>query len=109
MAQAKLLERERVSVLMMHGWGDRVRSCDQVLLLFNRTFRNGEGLNPVSKSTIESTVRRFINHGSIKDLQRTGRPKSAGSEEMIRNAVTHFYNRIAFCQEAQGFQFEYLH
>ena len=29
--------------------------------------------------------------------------------EMIRNAVTHFYNRIAFCQEAQGFQFEHLH
>ena len=28
--------------------------------------------------------------------------------EMIRNAVTHFYNRIAFCQEAQGFQFEHL-
>ena len=29
--------------------------------------------------------------------------------KMIRNAVTHFYNRIAFCQEAQGFQFEHLH
>ena len=50
MAQAKLSERERVSVLMMRGWGVRVRSYDQVRLLFNRTFRNGEGLNPVSKS-----------------------------------------------------------
>ena len=28
---------------------------------------------------------------------------------MFRNAVTHFYNRIAFCQETQGFQFEHLH
>ncbi|EFN74499.1 hypothetical protein EAG_13313, partial [Camponotus floridanus] len=27
---------------------------------------------------------------------------------MIRNAVSHFYNRIAFCQEAQGLQFEHL-
>ena len=45
MTQAKLSERERVSVLIMHGWGDRVRSYDQVCLLFNRTFRNGEGLN----------------------------------------------------------------
>ena len=53
MAQAKLSERERVSVLMMRGWGDRFRSYDQVRLLFNRTFRNGGGLNPVSKSTIE--------------------------------------------------------
>ena len=29
--------------------------------------------------------------------------------ELICNAVTHFYNRIAFCQEDQGFQFEHLH
>ena len=37
MAQAKLSERERVSVLMMRGWGDQVRSYDPVRLLFNRT------------------------------------------------------------------------
>ena len=48
MAQAKLSERERVSVLMMRGWGDRVRSYDQVYLLFNRTFRKRKGLNTVS-------------------------------------------------------------
>ena len=29
--------------------------------------------------------------------------------EMIRKAVTHFHNLTAFCQEAQGFQFEHLH
>ena len=82
MAQAKLSERDRVSVLTMRGQGDRVRSYDLVRLLFNRTFRDGEGLNPVLKSTIERTVRRFMNHGSIKDFQRTVWPKSAGSEEM---------------------------
>ena len=68
MAQAKHSERERLSVLMMRDWGDQVRSYDQVRLLFNRTFRNGEGLKPVPKSTIERAVRRFMNHGSIKDL-----------------------------------------
>ena len=68
MTQAKLSERERVSVLMMRVWGDQIRSYDQVRLLFNRTFRNEEGLNPVSKSTIERTVRHFMNHVSIKDL-----------------------------------------
>ena len=69
MAQARLSERERVSVLMMRGWGDRVRPYVQVRLLFNRTFRNGEGLNPVSKSTIERTVRRFTNHGYISNFE----------------------------------------
>ena len=29
--------------------------------------------------------------------------------EMIRNAVTLFYNSIAFCQETQCSQFEHLH
>ena len=75
---------------MMRGWGDRVRSYDQNRLLFNRTFRNGQGLNPVSKSTIERTVRRFMNHGSIKDLQRTGRQKSARSEEMQMDIAQAF-------------------
>ena len=90
MAQAKLSERQRVSVLMMRDWGDRVRSYDQVPLLFNRTIRNGEELNPVAKSTIERTVRLFMNHGSIKDLQRTGRPKSAGSEQMQMDIAQAF-------------------
>ena len=62
MAQAKLSEREKVSVLMMRGWGDRVRSYDPVRLLFNRTFCNEEGLNPLLKSTMERTVKRFMNH-----------------------------------------------
>ena len=75
---------------MMRGQGDRVRSYDHVRLLFNRTFLNEEGLNPVSNSTIEKTVRRFMNHGSIKDLHRTVRPKSAGSEEMQMDIAQAF-------------------
>ena len=127
MAQAKLSERERVSVLMMRGWGDRVRSYGQVRLLLNRTFRNGEELNPVLKSTIERTVRRFINHGSIKDLQRTGWPKSAGSEEMQMDIAQAFVENphlslrrasderdvapetVRNILKSMNFQFEHLH
>ena len=32
-----------------------------------------------------------MNHGSIKDLQRTGRPKSAGSEEMQMDIAQAFF------------------
>jgi transposase len=81
MAYAKLSEQERVSLLMMRGWGDRVRSYNEVRVLFNRTFRNGDGLSPVSKSTVERTVRRFMDNGTVKDLERSGRPKSVASEE----------------------------
>lgn len=81
MAYAKLSEQERISLLMMRGWGDRVRSYTEVRMLFNRTFRNEDGVNLVSKSTVERTVRRFMNHGTVKDLERTGRPKSVTTGE----------------------------
>ena len=106
MAQAKLSERERVSVLMMRGCGDRARSYDQVRFRFNRTFRNGEGLSPVSKLTIERTVRRFMNHGSIKDLQRTGRTKCRQKYKRIilsfrffNNEVNNFYTKETILKE----------
>lgn len=76
-----LTEQERVSLLMMRGWRDRVRSYNEVRVLFNRTFRNGDGLSPVSKSTVERTVRRFMDNGTVKDLERSGRPKSVASEK----------------------------
>lgn len=56
MAYAKLSEQERISLLMMRGWGDRVRSYTEVRMLFNRTFRNEDGVNLVSKSTVERTA-----------------------------------------------------
>lgn len=76
---AKLSEQERITILMMRGWGDRERSYNQVRMLFNNTFRND--LDPVSKSTVERTVQRFTEHGIVKDLQRTGRPKSVATDE----------------------------
>lgn len=81
MAYAKLSERERITLLMMRGWGDRVRSYLEVRTLFNNNFRNQDGQTPISKSTVERTVRRFAEFGTISDLQRTGRPTSVATEE----------------------------
>lgn len=73
-----LSERERITLLMMRGYGDRVRSFQVVADLFNETFPNR---NPISKSTVQKTVRRFEETGSVKDLPRTGRPRDATNEE----------------------------
>lgn len=81
MAYNRLSKQERVSLLMMRGWGDRMRTLDEVRILFNETFRNGDGLTPISKSTVSRTVQRFNEHGSIEDTERPGRPKSATAEE----------------------------
>lgn len=81
----RLSERERISLLMMRGWGGIKRSFMQVKDLFNETFRNG--LIPISKSTVERTVKRFEETGTVKDRPRTGRPKTATTDEASLNIL----------------------
>lgn len=69
-----LTEKERITILMMRGYGDRVRSFEQVATLFTDTYADRE---PISKSTVKKTVTRFEETGSVKDRPRSGRPKSA--------------------------------
>lgn len=76
---ATLTERERVSLLMMRGWGDRRRTYDEVVQVFNDTFR--VGLTGISKSTVSKTINRFEETGTNKDRQKSGRPKTETSEE----------------------------
>jgi len=75
----RLSERKRISLLMMRDWGGVRRSFMQVKDLFNETFRNG--FTPISKSTVEHTVKRFEDTGSVKDRPQTGRPITATIEE----------------------------
>lgn len=72
----------------MRGYGDRVRSYDEVANLFNRTFEDRE--EPVSKSTVSRTVARFLETGSVKDRPRSGRPKNATNDEESLNVLLNF-------------------
>jgi len=45
----RLSERERISLLMMRGWGDRLRSYNDVRQLFNETCCNED--TAISRST----------------------------------------------------------
>lgn len=66
-----LTERERITILMMRGWGDRQRSHKSVLNLFNRTFRMGA--SPISRSTLRRTIRRFEETGRVQNRVIPGR------------------------------------
>ena len=77
----QLSEQERISLLMMRGWGDRQRSYPQIRQLFNQTFRNGNGQIPISKSTVSRTINRFMSTGSIKNRATSGRPISVTTEQ----------------------------
>lgn len=76
---ATLSEQERVSLLMMRGWGYRRRSLNEVVQLFNETFR--VDLTGISKSTVSKTIQRFEEIGSNKIRPKSGRPKTETSEE----------------------------
>lgn len=81
---AKLSEKERVTLLMIRGFGDRERSYDQVRQIFNQTFNQRP---PISKSAVEKTVKRFSDTGSVKDRVRSGRPLSTTSPEKTEEVL----------------------
>lgn len=76
-----LTERDRISLLILRGWNDRLRSYQDVKDLFNVTFRNEN--TPISKSTVERTVRRFEETGSVKNRPKTGRPATTNEEKAL--------------------------
>lgn len=77
-----LLEKERIEVLMMIGFGDRVRSQEEVCNLFNENHPDRPAITRSTVSKIESKFRRY---GHVRDLPK-GRPPRV-SEETVLNVL----------------------
>lgn len=82
-----LNEKERITMLMMRGYGDRKRSYSEVANLFNDTFPNH---SPVHKATVQKTVKRFEETGGVKDRYRTGRPKTVMNDNKTLDVMQSF-------------------
>ncbi|XP_025264625.1 uncharacterized protein LOC112637997 [Camponotus floridanus] len=76
---SELTDHERITLLMMRGWGDRRRSYNETLQIFNDTFRVGKV--PISKSTVHRTIARFEEIGHVKNRSKSGRSVSATNAE----------------------------
>lgn len=83
----ELTERERVTLLMMRGYGDRVRPFREVRDLFNDSFPDR---NPISHATVIKTVQRFEETGSVKNRPKSGRPKSVTDDEHSLDTLLSF-------------------
>lgn len=79
---ARLTERERIEILMMVGYGDRLRTHDEACVLFNQEHPDRQ---PIARSTVSKLVAKFTETGSVKDLPRQGRPRI--SEEVRLNVL----------------------
>lgn len=75
-----LNEKERITLLMMRGYGDMIRSYDQIRHLFNDEFPNRP---PISKTVVRNTIKRFEETGSVKDRPRAGRPSALEDNQKL--------------------------
>lgn len=85
---AELSERDRITLLMMRGWGDQQRGYKTVTRLFNENFRNEN--NRISKSTVIRTIQRFEDIGSVKSRPRSGRRKTATNNDKALDVLQSF-------------------
>ena len=70
-----ITERERITILMMIGYGPNRRSYKAVRNMFNQQFRVGQ--TGISKNTVRVTVSRFNDTGSVRNRVKAGRPVAA--------------------------------
>jgi len=74
-----LTNTERITILMMREYGDKMRSHQNVVNLFNDTYPNRD---PISKVTVYRIVSRVERTGSVADEQRSARPKTAINDDI---------------------------
>lgn len=75
----KLTERERIQILCMIGYGDRMRTQTEVVHLFNGTRPD---LPPISQSTVSRVEAKFREYGHVRDLPKSGRPSLPEDEQL---------------------------
>jgi len=79
-----LSERERITILMLRGYGNNVRSYEAVAILFNNTFPNR---SPITKfSELSNDLNRF----SLK----TGLKQEDQKLQTMMTRTSKFYNYL---------------
>lgn len=71
-----LTETLRIEILMILGYGDRRRTQQEVAEIFNDKYPNR---NPIARSTVSKILKKYNETGHVKDISKSGRPKTATS------------------------------
>lgn len=74
-----LSERERIEILCMIGVGDRIRTQQEVVDLFNETYPDRQ---PISQSMVSRIYTKFKNHGHVRDHAKSGRPNVSENDQL---------------------------
>ncbi|KYQ59584.1 hypothetical protein ALC60_01391 [Trachymyrmex zeteki] len=81
-----LTTTERITILMMREYGDKMRSHQESRIL---TYPNRD---PISKATVYRTVSRFERTGSVAVEQRSGRSKTATNDDVVLEVLQSVEN-----------------
>lgn len=79
-----LNETQRIEILIILGYGDRMRTLQDVCNIFNDKYPNR---NPITKSTVSRINKKFRHTGNVKDAARSGRPKIAMDDNKALNVL----------------------
>ena len=77
-AMTRLSERKRAAVLMMVGYGDKLRTHEEACDVFNAKYPEKQ----ISRSTVSRLVARYDESGSVADLPRSGRPSTSNETKL---------------------------
>lgn len=75
----KLTERERIEIIQMIGFGERMRTQQEVVELFNETH---PGRRPISQSMVSNIESKYRNFGHVRDLPKSGRPSKSEEDQL---------------------------
>jgi len=67
-----LNESQRIEILMMIGYGDRIRSQNEVAQLFNEKYPDMQ----ISQSCVSKIFNKFQEFGHVRDKKRSGHPST---------------------------------
>ena len=77
---ARLTETECIEILMIVGYGNRLRSHEEVCALFNEVhFKRPL----IIRSTVSRIVAKFNQTGNVRDVPRCGRPQRNDNTKVV--------------------------
>lgn len=78
-----LSERHRIEILILLGCGDKIRSQQEVCALFNEKYPD----NQINQGTVSKIFHKFEEHGTVRDLPRTGRARALNEDKKLDIAL----------------------
>ena len=75
----RLTEKQRIEVLMMIVYGERVRTQQEVWELFKQKYPNRP---PISQATVSKIEHKFEQFGHVRDVPRCGRPEVDENQQL---------------------------